>query len=253
MAWTERTDDSGGPSTAPEGDTTVTITDPTTTPLRLVAVDLYRDIHKGIRAELFALTERAGNLDPASTGDRADLAAHVHRVAALLVSHAEHEDGHIQPALELHLPALAEQVEDDHHRIDARIAELVAQADDAATGEGDGREHAHRLYVDLAAFTASYLVHQDLEERLVMPALDERIGADATLDLHQAIVGSIPPEEMATSLAVMLPAMNVDDRTELLGGMQAGAPAEVFAGIWGLAASVLEPRDVDALATRLGL
>ena len=36
---------------------------------------------------------------------------------------------------------------------------------------------------------------------------------------------------MAKSLALMLPAMNIDDRTELLGGMQQGAPAEVFAGV----------------------
>ena len=58
---------------------------------------------------------------------------------------------------------------------------------------------------------------------------------------------------MATSLALMLPAMNIDDRTELLGGMQAGAPAEVFAGVWGLAGSVLAPADHRALGARLGL
>ena len=51
----------------------------------------------------------------------------------------------------------------------------------------------------------------------------------------------------------MLPAMNVDDRTELLGGMQAGAPAEVFAEFWGLACSVLHPQDPDAVVRRLGL
>ena len=58
---------------------------------------------------------------------------------------------------------------------------------------------------------------------------------------------------MAQSLALMLPAMNIDDRTEMLGGMQAGAPAEVFDGVWGLAGSVLAPADHAALAARLGL
>ena len=58
---------------------------------------------------------------------------------------------------------------------------------------------------------------------------------------------------MAKSLAIMLPAMNVDDRTELLGGMQAGAPAEVFDGVWGLAGSVLEPADLAAVASRIGI
>jgi hypothetical protein len=58
---------------------------------------------------------------------------------------------------------------------------------------------------------------------------------------------------MASFLAIMIPAMNVDDRTELLGGMQAGAPAEVFAGVWGLVGSVLVPADVAAVAARLGI
>ena len=49
---------------------------------------------------------------------------------------------------------------------------------------------------------------------------------------------------MAQSLALMLPAMNVDGRTELLGGMRAGAPAEVFEGVWSLAGSVLDPTDL---------
>ena len=30
-----------------------------------------------------------------------------------------------------------------------------------------------------------------------MPALEQAIGVDEMLGLHQAIVGSIPPEEMA--------------------------------------------------------
>ncbi len=46
---------------------------------------------------------------------------------------------------------------------------------------------------------------------------------------------------MAASLAIMLPAMNNDDRTELLGGMQAGAPPEVFAGVWSLAGPSSRP------------
>jgi hypothetical protein len=35
--------------------------------------------------------------------------------------------------------------------------------------------------------------------------------------------------------------------------MRAAAPAEVFAGVGGLAGTVLEPRDYTALGTRLGL
>jgi hypothetical protein len=111
----------------------------------------------------------------------------------------------------------------------------------------------HRLYLELASFTSAYLEHQDVEERIVMPALERAIGAESAFAIHQAIVGSIPPDEMASSLAVMLPAMNVFERTALLGGMRAGAPAPVFEGVWGLAGSVLAPVDHQAVAVRLGL
>jgi hypothetical protein len=65
------------------------------------------------------------------------------------------------------------------------------------------------------------------------------------------LVASLTPEEMTIGFSFMLPAMNLEDRTELLGGMKAGAPPEVFAGVWRLVQSVLEPADYTALAARL--
>ena len=237
----------------------MTVIDRTTTPqpsdlVRSVAFDLYRDIHKGIRSELFAVTEEAGRADSSDRGDRAALADHLGSVVDLLVSHAEHEDLGIQPVLEQHLPELAEAVEADHLRLDARLATVAALAEEAVDGTAAGARGAvHQIYVELASFTSSYLVHQDLEERVIMPELDRILPFEELVAIHERIVGSIPPEEMARSLAVMLPAMNVDDRTDLLGGMRAGAPAEVFTGIWSLAGSILTPADHAALATRLGM
>ena len=80
-----------------------------------------------------------------------------------------------------------------------------------------------------------------------MPALERAIGVDAVVGIHLAMVGSIPPQTMAESLAFMLPAMNVVDRTELLGGMRMSAPPEAFAGVIDLARSVLAPADFQAL------
>jgi hypothetical protein len=51
----------------------------------------------------------------------------------------------------------------------------------------------------------------------------------------------------------MLPAINLADRSELLGGMQASAPADAFAAVWALAAQVLDTRAYLQTAGRLGL
>jgi hypothetical protein len=226
----------------------------TMAPFESVTFDLYRDIHKGIRAELFAVTGSAGRLDPGDRPARVALADHVGRVVDLLVLHAEHEDASIQPAIEEHMPAYAEHIAADHLAIEARLVDLRALANEAVDAPRETqRSEVHRTYVELASFTSAYLAHQDYEERVVMPALETAIGVDAIIAVHQSIVSSIPPEQMAATLAIMLPAMNVDDRTALLGGMKAGAPAAVFEGVWGLAASVLTPADHAQLADRLGI
>jgi len=218
------------------------------------AVDLYRDIHKGIRAELFAVTSTAASIDPSDRCDRAALADHVVSVAGVLESHAHHEDVVIDPVLERHLPDLASEINDDHARLErmfSSITDLGTAIVDVAGSEQ--RRLLQLLHLDLARFTSSYLAHIDLEERVVMQRLPELLGVDEIAAMHGAIVGSIPPDEMARSLAFMLPAMNIDDRAELLGGLRLAAPPEAFEATMGLARSVLRPSDFATLADRLAV
>jgi hypothetical protein len=219
-----------------------------------VVMDLYRDIHKAIRSELFDLTLTAGRTDPSDATARHALAAHVADVASLLIEHAEHEDDAIQPVLEKELPDLADGIEHDHHTLEARIEGLrdMAATDIVSPPTGGERRSLHRLYIELASFTSAYLAHQDVEERVVMPALQTAVGVEQCVAIHGAIVGPMPPEQLIRSVALMLPAMNIDDRTEFMGGLAAGAPPEVVDGVWGLAKSVLAPEDVRALGARIG-
>jgi hypothetical protein len=223
-----------------------------TQPHTTVPFDLYRDIHKAIRAGLFEVTAEAGRLD---ASDRTARVAHANRVRELvrfLELHAEHEDEHLQTAIEQVLPDRAAAIAADHVALEVRMQSLVALADLAFECErDDDRAAVHDLYLELSSFTASYLQHQDVEERVVMPALWDAFGFEGVLAIHERIVTSIPPDDMAWSLSRMLPAMNVDDRTEMLAGIRQSAPPEAFAGVLGLAAQVLAPTDHDVLARRL--
>ena len=233
---------------------TVTALPTIVTPYSGVGFDLYSNIHKGIRAELFSVVGTAGSIDPGNKAARLALQSHVRSIVEVLVLHAEHEETSVQPSIEQHVPAVAEQILDDHHRLEARLVDLQVLASDAVLAEpNDQRLAMQRLYIELASFTSSYLAHQDLEERVVMPALFDAIGFDGALAINNEIVANIPPPIMASTLSFMLPAMNIDDRTEMLGGMKMGAPPEVFQGIWNLAGTVLTPNDYAALGTRLGL
>lgn len=225
-----------------------------TAPLEAVTFDFYRDIHKGIRRELFAVTSEGGRIDPGDTGAVQALGTRWRSMTSLLVSHAEHEEIHVQPVLEGVAPELAEQVIPVHRELEARAAALEVLADRAGSAcPAEARLMVHRLYLGLAGFTSAYLAHQEFEELVVMPALSAAIPVDELVAIDMAIVASVSPEEMVQSATIMLPAMNVEDRVDLVGAMREGMPTEVFAGVWGLVEGVLGPVDAAQLAARLGL
>jgi len=234
---------------------TITEAAPTTTPtIDSVTFDLYRDVHKAIRVELFAVTTEAGRLDPSDRAARDALAGHVRSVVDWLADHARHEDTTIDPELRRLMPDLAEAVWHDHAEFDARCEAMVDLADTAATAIGtDRRRLGHRLYLDLASFTSAYLAHQDLEERVIMPSLEAALGVPHVVEMHQAILASLSPAEMGAALALMIPAINLDERVKMLSGIRADAPPEAFDGVCALASMVLAPEDHAALSLRLGL
>jgi hypothetical protein len=225
-----------------------------TAALEVVTLDLYRDVHKGIRNELFGVTASAGQVDPGDRDAVASVAGRWRNLVALLVAHAEHEDEFVQPVIELHAASLAEVIAAAHPELEAQMAALEVLADRATdAGVCDRRLLVHRMYLGFASFTAAYLQHQEFEETQVMPALAAKLGFEEVLGIHGAIIGSLTPEQMAQSGSVMLPAMNVEDRVELLGGAQVGAPPEVFAGMMALTQSVISAADYAQVTARLGI
>ena len=222
-------------------------------PIAFVPFDLYSDIHKAIRVAMFDVTAEAGRIDSSNRTARLAHAERVRDLVWLLRFHASHEDDHVEAVVVETLPERAEKIACDHRALDARMDRLVAIADLAFDEtRDDARAALHLLYLELASFVAAYLVHQDVEERVVMPALWDHCGIERLLGIHNAILASIAPDVMARCLTMMLPAMNNDGRTELLGAMQADAPPEVFAGVCGLAADVLAEEDFAIVSARIG-
>jgi hypothetical protein len=217
-------------------------------------VDLYREVHKGLRRALFAVTEQAGRADAANEEDLRNLQAEVSRVTWMLRLHATHEDATIQPLVEQHIPSLAPKIVEAHHVTEETLNALNASAEQLLATPAEKRTPLlHRLYLDIAAFTAFYVAHLGDEEIQSMPALTKAMSQQDLGAALMKIRGAIAPEDMGKMFRVMCPAMNVNERAGMLTGIKMNAPPPAFERMRAIAEEVLPAADYRALATRLGL
>jgi hypothetical protein len=207
--------------------------------MQIPRVDLYTTVHKGLRARLFDTAVELARCDFAARAD-ADIAFDAYRrTAGFLREHHEHEDAHVESLLPEDVrSAVAKQ----HAAAESALAELDALAT-AADGPG--------LLARYTRFLVEYLDHMQVEETVVMPALWARY-TDAELGaVRGRIQGAIPPARFTEWMELMLPAMNLDERAGMLGGMRANAPPPVFEAASAVAARVLGTARWNALRARL--
>lgn len=209
--------------------------------------DLYREIHKAIRHALFGVTTLAGATDAArDDGGVRRLLDEWQSVAFVLRGHHAHEDRFCDPLVRRHAPALRDELEAAHREADAAMDVLEFQADRLRAAAS--AQALRAFHLDLADFTASYLRHLRFEEDRVMPALNAAMSDAELAEVTAAIRGSVAPADMCVFIRYMAPAMNFSERLDMLGGMRAGAPPEIFEAFRASAQRCLAPDDYRAVA-----
>lgn len=215
--------------------------------------DFYREIHKGIRYAMHHVTIETGRLDVANADQVESVLAGVTDLFDLLHLHHHHEDVFVQPLIEAHAAELAMVVTAQHVDVDEGLAHLAQLGQHLATVAQPGRSNAaHRLYLDLTRLTSAYLAHQLVEETEVMPRLRAAVPTEELLRLDMELRASVPPPVMADVMAFMLPAMNVEERIDMLTGLSMAPPA-VFTVLRRAAKDALPAADWTVVADRVGL
>ena len=189
-------------------------------------VDLYSAIHKALRLFMNDTLARVGRLDH---DDAAEVGATLAQLQSLLDacrSHVAKENKFVHTAIEARCPGASERIGDEHaEHLDA-IAALEAET--AALRALPSAGAALRLYRHLARFVGDNFLHMHLEESAHNGALWTAYSDAELLDIHQRILASIDPAEMALVLRWMVPAMSPAERAALLGEMQTQMPPEAM-------------------------
>lgn len=216
-------------------------------------MDLYAYIHKALRTMMTDTLHAVGRLD---VHDSAELHAVCERVLALAdacASHLAHENTFVHPAMEACRPGSSAHVSHEHEEHQLAIAQLceaAAMLDAAGPGPAQAQA-AQALYRQLAVFVAENFLHMHIEETEHNQVLQAGYSDVELMALEERIVAAIPPEENLAALRWMVPALTPAERAQLLGGMQTGAPAPVFAAALDAVRPHLDARDWTKLEEAL--
>lgn len=217
-------------------------------------LDLYAPIHKALRAWMFDTVVAIGSIDGR---DEAALCATLRKVEGLLAiceSHIEHEHLHLHAAMERDMPGSAREADLGHQAHGRHMRRLRGLMAEVQSAEAAARfPLLTQLYRELAMFVAENLTHMQWEETVHNEALWAR-HTDAELDaIHDALVQTIPPQEMAEVLRHMLPALSSLERHGMLADMRSKMPPQAFDGVLQLAHEVLGAHDWSSLLCAMDL
>jgi hypothetical protein len=210
-------------------------------------LDLYRNIHKGIRVMLFELIQNSGRTDFTEAAELASLRADARDIFELLESHAHTEDTHVMPLVHAVAPVLAHEFAEAHEDQEARLPGLLATLEMIDANALDAAQKGHAFVVQLSRIAGELLTHMADEELEINAALWNAYSDEELHEAEQRLVASIPPDKMGRYLRWMLPSMNATERADFLAMM----PPPVFAFVRELARQVLAPADEAKLEAAL--
>ncbi|RZU47987.1 hemerythrin HHE cation binding domain-containing protein [Fluviicoccus keumensis] len=216
--------------------------------------DIYRFIHKGLRAYLAETLLQVGRVDFEVYADLHRTMAELDGLLDFCESHLHHENTFIHPAMQAAVPGSADSMDAHHREHMTLIWELRELADRARACEPGAREGVlAALYRKLALFVADNLAHMDEEESRNNALLWRHYSDAQIIGIHDRLVASIPPEENAVAMQWMLTAFNPSERHRLLDSVRQEAPRPVLDGLLALARGVLPAPDWQKLQLAMGV
>lgn len=216
--------------------------------------DMYTGIHKALRALMADSLLALGRMDSADAAEVAQCAERVRGLLAICAGHVQHENAFVHAAIEARAPGASAAIaheHEDHVQHIAALGEQVTALCNAAPAQRAAA--AARLYRELALFVADNFRHMHVEETAHNAVLWARYTDAELLEIHDALVASVPPQEMMAIARWLVPSVNPEERLHMLLDMRAKAPAEAFDAVIATVLPHLNAAEWAKLAKGLGV
>lgn len=205
--------------------------------------NIYQGVHKGLRAFMADTLVRVGSTDYTDAQERQETADAVRAMLHICGEHLKHENHFLHTAMERRAPGSSAGCAQEHVEHVAHIDALSGCLRQAlAASEPQQAAAWQRLYQLLSLFVADNFEHMLLEEREHNAVLWRHFSDEELIEIHDALLASVPADEMAHHFRWILPQLSHPERVAMMGGMRQGMPPEVFASQLDTARPLLNAR-----------
>ena len=217
-------------------------------------MDMYASIHKALRAFMADTLLGLGRMDVEDDLEFAETCQRVMQLLDLCRSHLRHENNFVHAAMEARQPGSSQAVAGEHVEHEEAIAALADGVNHLIACAKPARAAATQaLYRQLALFVAHNFEHMHEEETAHNRVLWQCYTDAELAGIHDALVATIPPQEMMLVARWMVPFMSPAERTAMLSEMQQHAPAPVLAAVLAQVQPHLTQSEWTKLTRSLGL
>lgn len=225
--------------------------------------NLFRPIHKGIRAMIYELGRRVQVTDFTDTTESNAIARQLQHglnsavsncILCLLHAHSRHEEVEIFAPLRRLDSDVVEAMMVEHAEVVRRILGVTKTCDELLAQSGLGRriEIGDRLNLETNDLFAFYLQHMNNEEATLVPILWEHFSDDDLRAMRRQFHSSLPPARLEEWMRWTLPALNSHELLQWFQSLRLDGPPELFETMVRLAGETVDPSRWEDVKGRLG-
>lgn len=192
-------------------------------------VKLFEAAHKGLRNALSQFSFLLGKADFNDPDDVNKTHALGKELCMLLNIHANDENSIILAELELKVPGSSKHDMDDHERLESdqnAIEQLLEDIKALSSRGEDASGTGAELYIKFCRFHGEYLLHTVEEETETQRMLWENFTDPELHAMRGRIIGRFKPDVFEKWQSFILPAITINDKLMMMGGLKANAPEQ---------------------------
>ncbi len=225
--------------------------------------NLFKPIHKGIRAMIYELGLRLGVTDFTNVEEANGVARQLKNdlidsrsncIVCLMYVHSRHEEKDFFSAIAPFDKELVNLMMGEHRKIGEAILELGRTCDELASLTDPARriEVGDRLCLEANDLFSAYLAHLNNEEATLVPVMWERFTDAQLRALRAQFYNNLPLARFEEWMRWTLPALNPEELEILLKGMRTDPPPNRFDDAVRIAQATVPTDRWTAVKGRLG-